>query len=749
MSEIKKAPMEADDGIPTQSIHTSEELLGNKQRRSLDSQRASQQAYRYLCHVQEAKEYRRVPKFVCRWIESVLEEQLDCSVAEFEARLQNGVILAKVARRLCPSAVPRIHDPPGRPLEFRHSDNISHFFAALRSLSFPRHFDFELVDLYDRKNMPRVIYCIHVVSRFLSRANMAPQMGKADGIFDEHEIARKQSELADLHFPAFDRIDEALMQVPVAPEEEAPFPQQEMPASLSRESIEGSSQLPGPSLGHSASLEQASTSLSEQPSTDDDARTDSDSVKDIQPEEEPSLRASGAASVVQAALRAALASSIASKRSCLVVELQRLFRAWNARLLAVSLRRERLAMQALLRDRSCLAEELDQKLILLREGSIDAFQYGMCSAERARLAVLHRPAITMATTRRPSINDLGRLLLKQHSLIRCVPPFFNYGRGGGEAAWTELVVSLASVSREMAKEVLLGILSHSLLSVALQRSLSSELSIRDAIDAFMNLVCSSPALLRIIQHTSMSESFYFLGHYSSTLHAAFLSAIWQSKGEDNEAEFIRAWRLRLRECIAKFQPPPPGKTNFICYLEPELATALNLYCPPTQMIAFVDSAAFASATPEAKTNPDEVKRLLSSYNEKIAAAVTVHPARSFWAKLIGDNFGTQPSVVKKWRSACMSLPKHGLYARSLEHLIGKQVLTVDSRASSAPIDGQSAVVFWSDRLGEYRVQVGESVETVYLDALLQQARVCLHGSLDFDVRNLVRILTTKLVVCQP
>lgn len=43
--------------IPTQSIHTSEELLGDKQKRSFDSKRASQQAYRYLCHVQEAKEY--------------------------------------------------------------------------------------------------------------------------------------------------------------------------------------------------------------------------------------------------------------------------------------------------------------------------------------------------------------------------------------------------------------------------------------------------------------------------------------------------------------------------------------------------------------------------------------------------------------------------------------------------------------------------------------------------------------------
>lgn len=679
----------------------------------------------------------------------MLEEHFDCSVAEFEARLQNGVILAKVARHLCPSAVLRIHDPPSRPLEFRHSDNINHFFAALRSLSFPRHFDFELVDLYDRKNMPRVIYCIHVLSRFLSRANMAPQMGTADGIFEEHDIARKQSELAGLHFPAFDRIDEALMQTPIIPEEETFSPQQETHISLSRSSVEVSDQplrLTGPSLGQLASPEQAIACLSEQLSTNDDTKPDSDSTEAIRLEEELSFnkKTSAAASMVQIALRASLASSIASKRGSLTVELQRLFRAWHARSYTLSLRQEKQAMQALFRDHACIAEELDQKLVLLRERSIDGFQYGMCSAERARLSVLQRTAIMMPTTRRPSINDLGRLLLKQHSLLRCVPAFFNYGRRGGEAAWTELVVSLMSVSREMAKEVLLGILSHSLLSVTLQNTLLSELSIRDAIDAFMNLVCASPVLVRIIQHTSMSESFYFLGHYSFTLHSGFLRAIWQSKGEDNEAEFIRAWRVRLRECIAKFQPPAI-KTDFVCYLEPELATAFNLYCPPTQMIAFVDSSAFASTTLGVKIDADEIKCLLSSYNEKIAAAVTVHPARSFWTKLIADNFGTQPSVVKKWRSACTPFPKHGLYARSLDHLIGKQVLTVDVRASSTLLDGQSVVIFWSDYLGEYKVQIGESVETVYLDILLQQTRVCLHGNLDFDVRSLVRIVTTKLV----
>ena len=66
-------------------------------------------------------------------------------------------------------------------LDFRHSDNINHFFRFVREVGLPevnalgvcndgeididtvQGFIFELTDLYEKKNFPKVIYCIHAL----------------------------------------------------------------------------------------------------------------------------------------------------------------------------------------------------------------------------------------------------------------------------------------------------------------------------------------------------------------------------------------------------------------------------------------------------------------------------------------------------------------------------------------------------------------------------------------------------------
>lgn len=72
-------------------------------------------------------------------------------------------------------------------LDFRHSDNINHFFTFVRDVGLPEvifsqylfHFKvtnrrifqgfiFELTDLYEKKNLPKVIYCIHALRYLIS-----------------------------------------------------------------------------------------------------------------------------------------------------------------------------------------------------------------------------------------------------------------------------------------------------------------------------------------------------------------------------------------------------------------------------------------------------------------------------------------------------------------------------------------------------------------------------------------------------
>ena len=50
-----------------------------------------------------------------------------------------------------------------RKLQYRHSDNINYFFDALEVVRLPQIFLFETTDLYEKKNIPKVIYCIHAL----------------------------------------------------------------------------------------------------------------------------------------------------------------------------------------------------------------------------------------------------------------------------------------------------------------------------------------------------------------------------------------------------------------------------------------------------------------------------------------------------------------------------------------------------------------------------------------------------------
>lgn len=90
----------------------------------MDKQRQYLQAYEYLCHVGEAKE----------WIEGCLGKTI-AAVVDLEESLRNGVVLAELARTFMPALVPRIFDAPK--LQFRHSDNINRFFKFVDKVDVP------------------------------------------------------------------------------------------------------------------------------------------------------------------------------------------------------------------------------------------------------------------------------------------------------------------------------------------------------------------------------------------------------------------------------------------------------------------------------------------------------------------------------------------------------------------------------------------------------------------------------------
>ncbi|RKP27978.1 hypothetical protein SYNPS1DRAFT_26408 [Syncephalis pseudoplumigaleata] len=167
----------------------------------MDFERRKLQAYEYLCHIGEAKE----------WIESCIGEELP-PIVTLDERLRDGVILAKLIRHFEPDCVPKIFEAPK--LQFRHSDNANRVFRGIRQIGLPESFIFELTDLYDKKNIPKVIYCIHALSHLLARRNRAPNIknlvGKLE--FTDAELLETQKELAlsKIAMPAFNNIGNQL-----------------------------------------------------------------------------------------------------------------------------------------------------------------------------------------------------------------------------------------------------------------------------------------------------------------------------------------------------------------------------------------------------------------------------------------------------------------------------------------------------------------------------------------------------------
>uniref|UniRef100_A0A8C6YHB1 IQ motif containing GTPase activating protein 3 n=1 Tax=Naja naja TaxID=35670 RepID=A0A8C6YHB1_NAJNA len=172
----------------------------------MDEKRRQNVAYQYLCHLEEAK----------RWMEACLKEPLP-PPTELEENLRNGVTLAKLGHFFAPDAFPlgKIYDLDQARfqacgLHFRHTDNINRWRDAMSRIGLPVIFHPETTDIYDKKNMPRVVYCIHALSLYLFKRGLAPQIqdlyGKVD--FTDEEIDHMKGELEKygLQLPSFSKI---------------------------------------------------------------------------------------------------------------------------------------------------------------------------------------------------------------------------------------------------------------------------------------------------------------------------------------------------------------------------------------------------------------------------------------------------------------------------------------------------------------------------------------------------------------
>lgn len=191
----------------------------------MDQQRQFLQAYEYLCHIGEAKE----------WMEDIIESDLP-PVVELEEALRNGVTLAEIVQAIKGQPLRIFRDPK---LQYRHSNNYAHFFKFLSEVELPDLFRFELIDLYEKKNVPKVIYCIHALSWLLFRKGIVDfRIGNLVGKlqFEDHELEATQKGLdkSGVSMPNFSGM-QANFQVEPEPE---PEPVETEEERIDRELIE-------------------------------------------------------------------------------------------------------------------------------------------------------------------------------------------------------------------------------------------------------------------------------------------------------------------------------------------------------------------------------------------------------------------------------------------------------------------------------------------------------------------------------
>ncbi|KAJ1726528.1 Protein kinase of the Mitotic Exit Network, partial [Coemansia biformis] len=111
----------------------------------------------------KAEQLSRNYDMAVRFIDAVLGLQLEaCTLRE---SLRDGVVLCRLINALRPGAVKRINT---KGLPFTQMENISNFLAAAQSLGLESSDLFQTVDLYEGKNMPRVVMTLLTIARVVA-----------------------------------------------------------------------------------------------------------------------------------------------------------------------------------------------------------------------------------------------------------------------------------------------------------------------------------------------------------------------------------------------------------------------------------------------------------------------------------------------------------------------------------------------------------------------------------------------------
>lgn len=143
----------------------------------------------------------KLAAFVCRmveiknWIEKLLNIDIsldDSNIDQFPDYLTNGILLAQIAQHFDPSSVKKVYtglkatnidgtvNYKMTTKQFKFTENIVKFLDFSRNVKLPSLFIFETNDLYEKKDIPKVIACLHALSCLMAMMGRADPVDKLD-----------------------------------------------------------------------------------------------------------------------------------------------------------------------------------------------------------------------------------------------------------------------------------------------------------------------------------------------------------------------------------------------------------------------------------------------------------------------------------------------------------------------------------------------------------------------------------------
>lgn len=164
----------------------------SKPKKDIDVSIMERRAYDFLLRQQEARE----------WMEEMIQEPLKiASTADFVQGLRDGVYLCRLANVFAPGVVGKIYEQKTNSvLEFMSVNNIQNFLKALGKVEFRKLFWFEVTDLWEMKNVYKVVHCIHMLARYLTENFNTIKIKRLKGYnFTQDEINKTKKLIQDLN----------------------------------------------------------------------------------------------------------------------------------------------------------------------------------------------------------------------------------------------------------------------------------------------------------------------------------------------------------------------------------------------------------------------------------------------------------------------------------------------------------------------------------------------------------------------